>query len=282
MLNSKHPPWLTRRVNEQANSDVLQIIKGSGVHTVCQEACCPNIWECFKSHRATFMILGEHCTRDCRFCAVKKGPLAPLDISEAERVTTAAEKMGLKHVVITSVTRDDLSDGGAIVFAHVIKSVKQRIPGSTVEVLTPDFQGKRNSLETVLLAGPDIFNHNVETVPRLYKDVRPEADYRLSLNLLKNAKEFAPKILVKSGIMVGLGETWDEIWSVAQDLKTSNCDIVTVGQYLRPTKAHVPVAHYYTPDEFSELKKKIQSLGFKHVAAAPLVRSSYRADEVLS
>lgn len=280
MINSKHPPWLMRRVNEQANADVLQIVEGSGLHTVCQEACCPNIWECFKSRRATFMILGEHCTRNCRFCAVKKGPLAPLETDEAERLALAAEKMGLKHVVITSVTRDDLPDGGAIVFAQAIKNIKQRIPGSTVEVLTPDFQGNLEALETVLLAGPDIFNHNVETVPRLYNDVRPEADYRLSLLVLRAAKEFSPQVLIKSGIMVGLGETWDEIWSVADDLQAAGCDIVTVGQYLRPTPAHHPVVYYYTPDEFAEMKQKLQTFGFKHVAAAPLVRSSYRSDEV--
>lgn len=280
--NSKHPPWLTRKVSADDNQELLKIIRKDGLHTVCQEACCPNIWECFRRRHATFMILGKHCTRNCRFCAVGKGPLSPPDPEEAEKVARVAQEIGLKHIVITSVTRDDLPDGGAWLFALTVKKIKEHLPGATVEVLTPDFQGDTQALTKVLAAEPEIFNHNVETVPRLYPAVRPEADYRRSLEVLEKAKSISPRVTTKSGLMVGLGERREEILQVARDLRAVGCDLLTVGQYLRPSSTHHPVVKYYSPEEFADMEQELSSLGFSHVAAAPLVRSSYRADEIIS
>jgi lipoyl synthase len=273
----KHPPWFTRRVDADLNQEVVRILAKYELHTVCESACCPNIWECFKSRRATFMILGQYCTRGCRFCAVTKGPLTQPDSTEADRLVQAAEEMGLLHVVITSVTRDDLADGGASIFALAIKKLREKLAKASVEVLTPDFQGNIDALRTVLEAGPTIFNHNVETVPRLYSAVRPDAIYKRSLDILRQAKSLYPSVYTKSGLIVGLGESLDEVYEVAKDLISIGCDILTVGQYLRPTPGHHPIVRYYTPEEFSDMEERLRAMGFSQIFAGPLVRSSYQA-----
>ncbi len=260
--------------------DTKSILRNYGLSTVCEEARCPNKGECFSKPTATFMILGSACTRNCSFCAVESSKPKPLDDDEPERVAMAAKEMGLKYVVITSVTRDDLRDGGAPHFAKTVLAVRKHLPGAKIEVLTPDFKGDYNALKTVLDSRPDVFNHNVETVPRLYPYVRPQADYATSLNVLITAKTTAPDITTKSGLMLGLGETFNEVVGVLKNLKEVGCDTVTIGQYLRPSKRNLPVREYVRPEIFDEYKEIALNLGFKYAASAPLVRSSMNAEEM--
>ncbi|MEJ5364354.1 MAG: lipoyl synthase [Desulfosoma sp.] len=275
------PAWLRKRLATTGPyKEVRALLHHAGVHTVCQEARCPNHWECFSQKTATFLILGDQCTRRCGFCAVGHGRPAPQDPDEPDRIARAVCALGLRYVVVTSVTRDDLPDGGASVFAQTIQAVRMAAPGAQVEVLIPDFRGRASSLETVLRAGPDVLNHNVETVPRLYDRVRPGADYRRSLALLRSAFEGAPQIPVKSGIMLGLGETDDEIWQTLEDLRASGCTMLTLGQYLRPAAHLLPVVRYVPPEEFHAWREKALALGFRSVASGPWVRSSYHAREL--
>jgi lipoyl synthase len=279
-LAAKRPDWLKVRAPGGKNYNELQMLmRDLALHTVCEEARCPNIGECWGHRTATFMILGDTCTRACGFCAVKTGRPGALDWGEPERVARAVQTMGLKHVVVTSVNRDDQPDGGSLIFAATIRKIRAYVPGCTVEVLTPDFEGVRSSLENVLRARPDVFNHNVETVERLTKAVRRRARYRRSLEVLRMAKEIVPGLCTKSGIMVGLGEMRAEITQTMQDLRACDVDILTIGQYLRPTPQHLDIVRYYHPDEFAELKAEGLALGFKHVESGPLVRSSYHAHE---
>ncbi len=258
--------------------ELRKLLASLDLNTVCQEAQCPNMGECWSHGVATFMILGDICTRGCRYCAVNKGKPAELDEQEPERVAEAVATMGLKHVVITSVDRDDLEDGGASIFAATIGTVRSTRPGCTIEVLIPDFQGSRSALEVVLEAGPEILNHNIETVPRLFPVARGGGDYQVSLQLLDRSREFAPDIVTKTGMMLGLGENDEEILAVMQDLAARGVSIVTIGQYLRPSGWHLPVDRYYHPDEFRAWKETGEKLGFAHVESGPLVRSSYLAD----
>ena len=257
------------------------MVDSGNLNTVCEEARCPNIGECWDNKTATFMILGDTCTRACTYCAVKTGKPTSLDLEEPLRLAKTVETLGLNYAVITSVNRDDLPDGGAFIFAQCVTQIRKRLPTCKVEVLTPDFEGNWNSLNSILLAGPDTFNHNIETVRRIFPVVRAKGDYDLSLKVLKKAKELSTNknLITKSGMMVGLGETQNEIRETMIDLKKVNCDLLTIGQYLRPTTKHTPIAKWYTPNEFSDLEKMGLDLGFKHVAAGPLVRSSYHADE---
>jgi lipoic acid synthetase len=249
------------------------------LNTICEEALCPNIGECWENRTATFLILGEVCTRNCGFCSVTTGRPTGLDLDEPRRLAEAVERIGLRHIVITSVTRDDLPDGGAGIFAETIRQRRERVPGCGIEVLTPDFQGNWDALKTVMDARPDIFNHNMETVPRLYNRVRPKAVYSQSLELLKRAKDLAPEVVSKSGLMVGLGEEREELLDVFADLRASDVDVLTVGQYMRPTMKHLPIERYVPPEEFADLKAVANDLGFLHVESGPLVRSSYHAHE---
>ena len=276
----ERPEWLKVRATFGENYRQLKgLLRGLALHSVCEEALCPNIYECFEARTATFLILGDVCTRRCSFCAIANGRPAGLDREEPHRVAHAARVLGLRHVVVTSVARDDLTDGGAAVFADTIVQLRESVPDCSVEVLIPDFGGSRSALERVMAARPDILNHNVETVPRLYRRVRPSARYYRSLELLQRAKEMDASVPTKSGLMVGLGETWDEILAVLADLRRADCDIATIGQYLRPTSAerHLPVERYYTPAEFQRLKDEALALGFRAVESGPLVRSSYHA-----
>ena len=259
--------------------NLKKLARGLGLHTVCESAQCPNIGECWNHHTATFMLLGEICTRRCGFCAVPKGKPGPLDWDEPRRVAQAVATLGLKHAVITSVNRDDDNLGGARVFAETIRQVRRAAPGCRVEVLIPDFQGLEEPLRTVLEARPDILNHNTETVPRLYRAVRSGARYGRTLDLLQNARRFSPQMVTKSGVMVGLGETMTELVEVFRDLGGRGVDILTVGQYLRPSRDHLPIARFYTPEEFLYLKEEALRFGFRHVESGPLVRSSYHAHE---
>jgi len=254
------------------------MLRASGLHTVCEEARCPNIGECFQAGTATFMILGDVCSRACRFCAVRSGQPAGLDSEEPLRVAEVVRRLGLRHAVITSVTRDDLPDGGAAVFADVVHHIRRLSPTTSIEVLVPDFQGSQQALATLVAARPDILNHNLETVHRLYPRVRPNAMYERSLELLARAKALDPTIPTKSGLMVGLGETREELLEAMGDLVAVGCDILTIGQYLQPTPKLLPVARYYRPQEFRELAEEGQRLGLRHVEAGPLVRSSYHAE----
>jgi lipoic acid synthetase len=276
----RKPPWLKRRLpTGDAYGHVRELIESGRLHTVCQEAKCPNIWECFSHRTATFLIMGERCTRNCRFCSVQPGRPEPLDADEPARVADAAARMGLKYVVVTSVTRDDVPDGGAAHFAATIRAIRDRIPDAEIEVLIPDLQGDRAALRVVLDAGPDVLNHNIETVPRLYPQVRPQADYRRSLELLRTAAEMAPSIPTKSGLMLGLGETVDEVRSTLRDLRAHGCRLLTLGQYLQPSQEHLPVEEYIPPEAFDRWRSEALALGFTHVASAPFVRSSYHAGE---
>jgi lipoic acid synthetase len=280
----EQPPWLWQRLSpgaESAVAGVERLLSGFRLHTVCQEARCPNIAECFGRGTATFMILGDTCTRACRFCAVRHGQPSPLDPHEPERVAEAAARMGLRHVVVTSVTRDDLPDGGAGQFAATARALRRRLPETTVEVLIPDFSGCCAALEAVLDAQPDVLNHNLETVARLYPRVRPQADYHRSLDVLAWAKARAPHIVTKSGLMLGLGERTVEVLDVFHDLRRVDCDLLTLGQYLQPTDRHLPVVRYVRPDEFEGYRDRAEALGFRGVAAGPMVRSSYRAENLL-
>ena len=277
---ARKPDWLKRRLpTGETFNQVRDLIEAGRLHTVCQEARCPNIWECYSHRTATFLIMGERCTRNCRFCSVASGPPGPLDPQEPARVAEAVERMGLKYVVVTSVTRDDLPDGGAGHFAATIHEIRRRVPGAEIEVLIPDFQGDPAALETVLRARPDVLNHNIETVPRLYSRVRPQADYRRSLGLLRRAGEIAPGTPTKSGLMLGLGERPEEIRQTLQDLRAAGCRILTLGQYLQPSPEHLPVEAYVPPDDFENWRRDALEMGFSEVASAPFVRSSYHAKE---
>ena len=284
----RFPSWLRRHLVPAGRScEVRGILSSLGLETVCSGANCPNISECFGRGTATFMILGAACTRSCRFCAVGSadGCVLPPREDEPAAVAEAAEKLNLKHVVITSVTRDDLPDGGAEHFARTIRAVRQRLPEASVEVLTPDFQGLTSAIDTVVSAGPDVFNHNIETVPRLYRQVRPQADYKQSLAVLEYAKRRASQVglemLTKSGMMVGLGETPDEIRGAMSDLREAGCDILTIGQYLAPSPQHTLIDRFVEPGEFDAMRAEALKMGFRFVAAGPFVRSSYRAEEAL-
>jgi len=278
------PSWLKVRAPMSPEyKNITQMMRELKLNTVCEEASCPNIGDCWKQGSATFMILGRVCTRTCAFCDVATGRPDPVDPNEAVNLASAVAQIGLKHVVITSVDRDDLKDGGAGHYATVISELKARQPDVTVEILTPDFQRKPDScLDTIMAAKPDIFNHNLETVPRLYRSVRPGARYFTSLRLLQRAKEVDPNVVTKSGLMVGLGEERDEILQVMDDMREAGIDILTIGQYLRPSEKHHPVMKYWSPEEFDELKYLAEKKGFGMVASGPLVRSSFHADEVFA
>jgi lipoic acid synthetase len=274
------PDWLRVRFPTGPNYlELKDLIRGRSLHTVCEEAHCPNIGECWENRTATFMILGRVCTRACRFCAITTGLPVGVDEDEPERVADAVAQLGLRHAVVTSVARDDRPDGGASNFAETIRAIRRRSPDCTVEVLIPDFAGSRESLQIVMDARPDILNHNLETVRRLQRRVRAKAFYERTLEVLQRAKEMQPTGLTKSGIMLGLGETREEIGETLRDLRDVACDIVTIGQYLRPSEFHLPIARYVTPAEFAELKTEGMALGFRHVESGPLVRSSYHAHE---
>jgi len=274
------PAWLKVRFpNGQNYNELRTLMREQDLHTICEEALCPNIGECWENRTATFLILGEICTRNCGFCSVTTGRPTGLDLDEPRRLAEAVEKIGLRHIVITSVTRDDLPDGGAAIFAETIRELRDRVPGCGIEVLIPDFQGNWDALATVMAARPDILNHNIETVPRLYRRVRPKAIYTQSLELLKRARDLVPEAVTKSGLMVGLGEEREEILQVFADLRASDVGVLTVGQYLRPTMHHLPVERYVAPEEFAELKTIASGLGYRHVESGPLVRSSYHAHE---
>jgi lipoic acid synthetase len=278
----RKPDWLKIRLTRgEQFKELKQLMRAKSLHTVCEEAKCPNIHECWANRTATFMILGNICTRACRFCAVTSGKPTELDLQEPERVAEAVIRMGLKHVVITSVARDDLSDGGACVFAETIRRVKQTSPFCSVEVLIPDFNGEETPLSTVLEAGPHVLNHNLETVERLSDRVRARAKYRRSLDVLRRSKQLAPSIPTKSGLMVGLGESAEEVLQAMDDLRAAGVDILTIGQYLQPTRHHLRVEKYYTPDEFERFREEGLRRGFRHVESGPLVRSSYHAREQL-
>jgi lipoic acid synthetase len=277
---SRIPEWIKVRVHEGENfKELKQLVQQRRLHTVCEEAHCPNIFDCWNRRTATFMILGDVCTRACRFCAVTSGRPNELDIGEPLRVAESVSELNLRHAVITSVDRDDLRDGGASIFARTIRAIRRRSPDTTIEVLTPDFQGDREAIRIVADARPDIFNHNTETVPRLYARIRPKAVYLNSLGLLAYVKELYPQMVTKSGVMVGLGETREELLDVFRDMRTHRVDVLTVGQYLRPSRKHAEVVRFYRPEEFQELKRDALAMGFEHVESGPLVRSSYHADE---
>jgi lipoic acid synthetase len=273
------PDWIKARAPIGENYERLRRLMGDfGLHTVCEEARCPNIGDCWNRGTATFMILGDVCTRACGFCAVKTGlPGAPPDPEEPRRVAAAVARMGLRHAVVTSVNRDDQRDGGAAIFAACVREIRGRVPTCAVEVLVPDFKGNWDALEVVLDARPDLLNHNTETVPRLYRHVRPGARFERSLELLRRSKEAG--LLTKSGIMVGLGEQWNEVEECIRSIRGVGTDVLTVGQYLRPSLQHLPLLRYYTPGEFGQLREFALSLGYGHVESGPLVRSSYHADE---
>ncbi|MBX5436915.1 MAG: lipoyl synthase [Alicyclobacillaceae bacterium] len=278
--SARRPDWLKVQLRTGPNyRELKQIMRNQSLHTVCEEARCPNIFDCWEHRTATFMILGDVCTRACRFCAVTSGRPAGFDLQEPERVAQAVVEMGLQHVVITSVARDDLADGGASMFAATIRAVRERVPACGVEVLIPDFMGNWDALRTVLDASPDILNHNVETVRRLTERVRSKAKYERSLELLRRAKEMRPDIRTKSSIMVGVGETWEEILETMDDLRAVQVDILTIGQYLQPTARHLVVERFYSPAEFLRLRAEGLRRGFAHVESGPLVRSSYHAHE---
>jgi len=276
----KKPSYLRVRFTQGPNYRfVKSTLRELGLHTICEEAGCPNIYECFESKTATFLILGDICTRNCRFCQVHPGKPLPVNKKEPLHIAKAVSRLGLKYAVITSVTRDDLPDGGASIFAHTIAEIRKVNPNCGIEVLVPDFAGDWQSLKVVIDAKPDILNHNIETVPRLYPQIRPKADYKRSLNLLGHAKIMGLTGKTKSGIMVGLGEEKDEVIEVMADLRHYGCDILTIGQYLAPTTSHFPVARYYDSSEFDEFRKIGQKIGFSYVESGALVRSSYHAKE---
>lgn len=272
------PDWIKRGIHADLHS-TKQLLRRHRLSTVCEEARCPNKSECFSKPTATFMILGSNCTRDCGFCSIKSLYPEPVNQDEPENVADAAEEMGLSYIVITSVTRDDLPDGGAGHFAKTITSVKKRLPHAKVEVLTPDFKGDLNAVKTVLAARPDVYNHNVETVGRLYLVVRPGADYKRSLYIIRQVKEIAPDIHTKSGFMLGLGEKYEEVIQLLEELRSAQCDFLTIGQYLMPTRNNLPVVEYIRPEVFEDLRSRASNMGFKYVASGPLVRSSMNAEE---
>lgn len=274
------PAWLTVRLPKRRPiEDVQELLRERRLHTVCEEARCPNLWECWTKKSATFMIMGDTCTRSCRFCAVKTGKGAPLDPDEPARVADAALALGLRHVVVTSVNRDELENGGAEHFAATIRALKELLPQAVIEVLTPDFLGNKKAIQIVVDAKPHVFNHNIETVPRLYRQVRPQARYARSLELLRYVKGSNPNIYTKSGLMVGLGENREEVIGLLRDLRDHDVDIVTIGQYLKPGKGYLDVAEYVHPDVFAQYRRIGEELGFLFVASGPFVRSSYNAIE---
>lgn len=274
----KVPPWIKVRLTQGKNyTELKDLMRSQVLHTVCEEAMCPNIFECWDARTATFLILGDICTRNCGFCAITTGRPTHLDRGEPVRVAAVVKEMNLRHVVITSVTRDDLADGGAEIFAQTIRAIRREVPGCGVEVLTPDLMGNWEALASIVEARPDIYNHNTETVPRLYPRVRPKARYERTMELLQRVKQQDPSVVTKSGIMVGLGETREEIHQVLLDMVSHQVDVLTVGQYLRPDLDHLPVVRYYLPEEFQSIKEEALGLGFAHVESGPLVRSSYHA-----
>ena len=275
------PAWLRLRLpSGPVYEQVRAMLANTGIHTVCQEAHCPNQWECFSSRTAAFLIMGPYCTRNCGFCAVDHGTPGPVDPEEPARVAEAAHSLGLRYAVVTSVTRDDLTDGGASCFAATIGAIRGKLPGTLVEVLVPDFRGDWQALGTVLAAGPDVINHNIETVARLYGTVRPGASYEQSLGLLAEAKRLAPSIPVKSGLMLGLGESRQEIRHTIKDLVDAGCSMLTLGQYLQPSTRHLPVVRYVPPEEFEDWREVAFESGFSQVASGPFVRSSYHAENL--
>lgn len=277
------PAWLRAPAPVGENyRDLKQLVESLKLHTVCESAACPNVGDCWNRRTATFMILGNVCTRRCGFCAVQKGGPLPVDYDEPRRVAEACAALHLKFAVITSVNRDDRKDGGAELFAMTIRAIRERLPGCGVEVLVPDFQGSHAAMETVLEAAPDILNHNTETVPRLYRQVRLGARYERSLDMLAHVKRVRPGTPTKSGLMLGLGETIDEVLAVMRDLRQSQVDILTLGQYLRPSPKHLPILRYVTMEEFAELKRRGYEMGFRHVESGPLVRSSYHAADAVA
>lgn len=281
-MDGRIPGWAKKKYNLGDLVAVKKQLRELNLNTVCESARCPNIGECFKKPTATFMILGGVCTRRCAFCSVGKGAPGAVDPAEPGNIVEAARRLGLRHAVITSVTRDDLADGGAGQFALVVRGLKTAFPEMVVEVLTPDFKGSESSLNTVMEAGPHIFNHNLETVPRLYGRVRPQAVYARSLEVLRTAKRMAPDAYTKSGLMAGLGETFDEVVAVMKDLRAAGCDLLTVGQYLRPMKENMEVVEYVTPETFERYREAALDMGFVSAACAPFVRSSYNAEEVFA
>jgi len=272
------PEWLKTRISNIVQiQETVELLQKLSLHTVCDSAECPNLGECFGNKTATFMILGNVCTRRCRFCAVKKGSPEMLDLNEPANIGKACKEMELKHIVVTSVTRDDLADGGAEHFAKTVSEIKKQNTSVTIELLIPDLEGNWDALKVILDAKPDILNHNIETVPELYSEIRPLAQYRRSLNLLKKVKEIDPTIFTKSGIMVGLGEKDEQIYIIMDDLREVDCDILTIGQYMQPSEEHVSLKEYIHPDKFEEYKRIAEDKGFKYVASGPFVRSSYNA-----
>ncbi|MCD6586382.1 MAG: lipoyl synthase [Desulfobacteraceae bacterium] len=279
-ITVRKPKWLKRRLPSGPDYEkVCRMIASKNLHTVCQEAKCPNVWECFSKHTATFMILGDRCTRNCKFCGVQNGPIGLPDPEEPARVASGVKELGLKYVTITSVTRDDLEDGGAKFFVETINEIRKASPETRVEVLIPDFQGNKEALEKVVTARPDVLNHNIETVPRLYEKARPQADYRRSLQVLFLAKKIDDRIVTKSGLMLGLGESDEELLHTMKDLLKAGCRILTLGQYLQPGKDQLPVKRFVEPEEFDNWRKIGLEMGFEQVASGPFVRSSYNAGE---
>ncbi len=279
LTRGRRPEWLRVRFNQNDEYWKLKkLMRGEALHTVCEEALCPNLGECWARGTATFLMMGDTCTRSCHFCNIKTGRPLPLDEDEPRRVAESVAEMHLRHAVLTSVDRDELPDGGAHIFANAIREIRALVPGCTIEVLIPDFRANREALRLVMDAGPEILNHNTETVPRLYRRARPQARYEWSLSVLKMAREMDPVAFTKTGVMVGLGETWDELLQVMDDLREQDVDIFTVGQYLQPSKDHLPIERYYHPDEFAKLAEEGYARGFKWVESGPLVRSSYHAD----
>jgi len=280
-MTGRLPPWFKKKMPDpRLLSSMKDLFDGLSLHTICESALCPNQGDCFSQRTAAFLLLGDICTRNCTFCAVKKGAPCPVDENEPQHLAQAVERLGLRYVVITSVTRDDLPDGGASHFAKTIALLKGQDEGLTAEVLIPDFCGSFHALKTVVDAHPDVINHNLETVPRLYPEVRPKADFQRSLRLLGQAKELDPQIVTKSGLMVGLGETRDELLWVMEELRKVNCDLLTIGQYLQPSAHHHPVIRYVPPEEFLEYESRGKAIGFCDVASAPLVRSSFNARQL--
>lgn len=275
------PPWFKVRLSQGPDyREIRQTMDRLGLHTICEEARCPNVWECWNNRTATFLILGDICTRRCHYCAVTTGRPLELDREEPLRVAEAVQALGLRHAVITSVNRDELPDGGAAIFAETIRHIRRLIPTCAVEVLIPDFEGNEEALGAVVAERPDILNHNIETVSRLFPSIRPQGKYARSIELLDRAKKFGAR--TKSGLIVGMGETDEEIRQVMRDLRAAQCDILTIGQYLQPSKEHLPVARFYHPDEFVAFKAEGLALGFSHVESGPLVRSSYHAEQQVS
>jgi len=279
----RHPDWLKVKIGSGKNySKMKSLLRNAKLHTICEEAKCPNIAECFGCGTSVFLILGDTCTRNCRYCNVKHGAPNPINYDEPIDIAESVKQLGLKYVVITSVTRDDLSDGGSNIFYKTVIETKKQNPNCKVEVLIPDFKGNIDSIKKVIDSNPDVINHNIEVAEELFPTIRPEGNYNISLNLLKNIKKINEKMLTKSGFMIGIGETKDQIIKTMKDLRKAEVDLLTIGQYLQPTKNHASIIKYYTPEEFEDFRKIALDFGFKHVESAPLVRSSYHAEKAVS